>query len=100
MATTPEGKVKKAVRQILDRHDAYYFMPVQAGYGSMGLDFHCCHLGKAFFIETKAPGKKPTARQLVLINKLISHGAMVLVIDGEAGCKILDQWLTMVEKCT
>jgi dsRNA-specific ribonuclease len=95
MAITPEGKVKKRVRQILDAHNAYYFMPVQTGYGSAGLDFHGCHQGKAFFIETKAPGGKPTARQKLLIRDLIeSYGAAVFLVDGSAASlKLLEDWL-------
>lgn len=37
MATTPEGKVKKRVKEILDAMDAYYFMPTTAGYGRSGV---------------------------------------------------------------
>ena len=36
MATTPEGKVKKAVRRVLDELGAYYVMPVTGGYGKQG----------------------------------------------------------------
>ena len=87
---TPEGKVKAAVKKSLDAHGAYYFMPVQNGMGAPGLDFHCAHKGHAFFIETKAPGKKPTQRQEVTMAKMGKSGK-VFVIDGDTTA--LDQWL-------
>jgi hypothetical protein len=40
------------------------------GYGIPGLDFYICAFGKFLAIETKAPGKKPTARQTLTINEL------------------------------
>jgi hypothetical protein len=37
MATGPEGKVKNAVRKLLDRHGVYHFMPPGMGLGRSGL---------------------------------------------------------------
>lgn len=81
---TPEGKVKRRVSQILKRADAcYYFMPVQTGYGSPTLDYLGSSRGRAFAIETKAPGKKPTIRQKAIINEMKMAEMKVFVIDGE-----------------
>lgn len=82
MATTPEGKVKKEVIKILKAHGTYYFCPVQNGFGKPGLDFHCVHHALGFFIETKAPGKKPTPRQNLTIQEVQDAGGMVFIIDG------------------
>ena len=83
MASTPEGRVKKRVTQIIKRaSDVYYFMPVQTGYGSPTLDYLGCSRGRAFAIETKAPGKKPTARQEAIIKEMESAGMKVFVIAG------------------
>lgn len=82
MAVTPEGKVKKEVIKILKAHEAYYFCPVQNGFGKPGLDFHCVHHGLGFFIETKAPGKRPTPRQNITIQEVQKSSGMVFVIDG------------------
>jgi len=60
---TPEGEVKRDLRKWLDAQGIYYFMPVQTGYGKSTLDFLCCINGWFVGIETKAPGKVPTARQ-------------------------------------
>ena len=83
MANTPEGKVKRRVSTILKRSDScYYFMPVQTGYGSPTLDYLGSSRGRAFAIETKAPGKKPTIRQLAIIKEMERAEMKVFVIDG------------------
>lgn len=62
--TTPEGKVKKEIKEWLDGMGAYWFMPVQSGYGINGTpDLICCLHGRFLGIETKAPGKKPNPWQ-------------------------------------
>ena len=92
---TPEGKIKAKVREILAEHGVYLFQPVQWGMGATGLDFHCVAPpdGKALFIETKAPGKVPTARQEVLIAKLRKMGAKVFVISNDVTLAELKRWL-------
>lgn len=47
--------------------------------------------GKVQFIELKAPGKKPTALQLVQHQKLANLGFNVLVIDSKQG---VDDFIT------
>lgn len=80
---TPEGKVKRKVSKLLKASKGtYYFMPVQTGYGSPTLDYLGCSRGRAFAIETKAPGKQPTARQKVIINEMKQAGMKVFVIAG------------------
>lgn len=91
---TPEGKVKHAVKKLLVEHGAYYFMPVQTGYGAPALDFYVCLRGRFLAIETKAPKKKPTPRQLVVINDIKAAGGDAIVVDGTDDYKELKQWLT------
>jgi len=84
MAGTPEAKVKRHVSQTLKRAEAvYYFMPVQTGYGSPTLDYLGSSHGRAFAIETKAPGKKPTLRQVAIIREMEAAGMKVFVIAGD-----------------
>ena len=78
--STPEGRVKDSVKKTLTRFGVYYFMPVQTGYGKPGLDFHCILYGKAFCVETKAPGKKLTPRQEITKKEIEASGAPVFVI--------------------
>lgn len=82
---TPEGKVKAKIKRILNRAGAYYFMPVQTGYGVPTLDFLCFHVGNGFAIEAKAPGKKPTKRQEAIIHDIQLAEVEVFVIDGTDG---------------
>ena len=43
---TPEGRIKEYVKKHLRKIGAYFFMPVQVGYGETSLDFLCCVDGK------------------------------------------------------
>jgi hypothetical protein len=90
---TPERKVKEGVKKLLKLHGAYYLMPVMNGMGAPALDFHCIQNGRAFCIETKAPGKKPTPRQLLTIQSVVEAGGRCFVVDGEAGITELETWL-------
>ena len=91
---TPEGKVKKRVKHVLNSFENVYFeMPVPTGYGKSGLDFSCCVNGKALFIETKAPGEEPTPRQRETMTKQLAAGAAVFIISNERGCEVLSDWL-------
>jgi Holliday junction resolvase len=64
MATTPEGKVKAAVRKMLVKHGIYYFMPPGMGLGRSGIpDIIGCQNGKFIAIECKAGKGKTTALQ-------------------------------------
>jgi hypothetical protein len=94
MSVTPEGKVKKVVRKLLDSFpNVYYAMPVQGGYGAALLDFYGHCSGDFFAIETKAPGKKLTPRQEMIVTKIEASGGMVFVIDSEDGLGPLKIWL-------
>lgn len=78
---TPEGKLKDQVKAFLKERGAYYHMPVQTGYGVPTLDFIGCCMGRFFAIETKAPGKKPTARQNLTIREMQAAHAHVVWIN-------------------
>lgn len=84
MASTPEKKVKDAVKKILNSHNAYYFSPVTGGFGTSGIpDIVACIKGKFIGIETKAGKGKPTALQEKnLMNIMNTGGIAVLVNEG------------------
>lgn len=94
---TPEGKVKEAVKRLLRRHNVYWHMPVQNGMGAPSLDFICCCEGKYFAIETKAPGKQPTIRQLKTIQDIQLAKGKAFVIDGDDALLGLEMWLNEVQ---
>lgn len=94
---TPEGKVKQKVKALLKEAGAYYHMPVQNGMGAPTLDFIGCHQGNFFAIETKAPGKVPTARQEQTITEMRRSRGAVFVVDGtEATVAELRAWLAVI----
>ena len=79
---TPEGKVKKKVKTILDLAGAYWVMPMGTGFGHAGVtDFIACYRGKFIGIECKANGNKPTALQLKHMDQIIEAGGFAYVID-------------------
>lgn len=64
MAMTPEGRLKKKVKALLNERGAFSYMPVQNGMGVVGIpDFVCCYKGLLIGIETKAPLKNPTSAE-------------------------------------
>lgn len=89
---TPEGKVKAAVDLLLKRHGVYYLKPVQNGMGAPGLDYHGVHRGLGFAIETKAPGKHPTPRQINTAKAIHAAGGTVFLIDS-VDLTELSNWL-------
>ena len=98
--TTPEGRIKKLVKDVLHAQNVWYFMPVQMGYGGASLDFLPCIIKLKtgypfpFFIETKKPGKKPTPRQDNLIEQLRQdYNCKVWLIDSELDVQRLELWL-------
>jgi len=81
---TPEGKVKKKVKAILDELKVYHFSPMQNGMGRAGIpDIVACHNGKFVGIECKAGNNKPTALQERELNRILNAGGEAFVINEE-----------------
>jgi hypothetical protein len=79
---TPEGRVKKRVKEILNELGAYYTMPMGTGFSSSGApDFIICIAGLFYGIECKANGGKPTALQLKHHDDIRKAGGIAVVID-------------------
>jgi hypothetical protein len=81
---TPEGKVKDAVKKVLKKHGVWYFMPMQNGFGVVGIpDFICCFHGIFLGVETKAPGKREqtTPNQDRVLREIKEHGGYTIVVD-------------------
>jgi hypothetical protein len=93
MAMTPEGKVKKQVKEWLDKRGAYYYMPQSNGRGRVGApDFLICLNGRFVGVETKAPGKRSTTanqdREIRWINR---SGGYALVVDDVSQLELLGE---------
>ena len=80
MTTTPEGKVKKAVRILLDTMGIYHFMPPANGFGRAGIpDIIGCMDGHFIAIECKAGKGKTTALQDRELNLILNAGGTVFI---------------------
>jgi hypothetical protein len=92
---TPEGTVKKGVKNVLNKYNVWYFMPVQNGMGVVGVpDIIAClpmtvtqamvgkRVGLFVGIETKAPGKENTLtpNQKRQLNGIRNSGGFALVL--------------------
>jgi hypothetical protein len=96
MSTTPEGKVKAAIKSWLKARGIYYFMPVQTGRGVVGVpDFLCCWDGRFIGIEAKAPGKRSNTSALQDHQIMLIHqaGGAAVVVDDVAQLDVLARQL-------
>lgn len=81
---TPEGKVKKKIKNILEELGMYYFMPPANGYGRAGIpDFIICSKGQFIAIESKAQNNKPTALQERELQRITNAGGLALVVNED-----------------
>ena len=95
MAATPENRVKKQCRALLDDAGAYHFAPVTGGFGKSGVpDIIACFRGAFLGIECKAGGNKPTALQEREMQKIRDAGGTTLVIR-EDNIDKLQEWLNV-----
>ena len=95
---TPEGKVKAAIRVVLNKYRSqiYVYMPVPGGYGRSTIDYLGFASGLGFAIEAKKPKGKPTDRQSGIIEDIERGGAKVFVINDVNSLQELDNWLLTV----
>ena len=79
---TPESKVKKQVKKILDDLGAYHFSPMTAGFGRSGVpDIIACYKGKFIGIECKAGKNEPTLLQKHNMKMIQQNKGLAIVIN-------------------
>lgn len=93
---TPEGKIKVKVKNLLNAYACYHFWAVQTGMGARTLDCLGCHNGRAFAIETKAPGKKMTPQQESIAQRIEDSQCKVFVVSDLAELATLECWLRQI----
>ena len=95
---TPEGKVKKKIKELLDSFGdkAYVYMPVPGGYGKPTIDYLICFDGLFIGIEAKKPRGKPTLRQEGALEDIRAAGGSAFVIDDDDGVELLRKFLTAI----
>jgi len=94
MADTPEAKVKKKVKAVLESLGAYYTMPVAGVFGRSGVpDILCCINGRFVGIECKANGGKTTRLQDSNLDAIREAGGVAIVVNetniGSLGADLL-----------
>lgn len=90
-----EEHIKKAVKEVLAKHNAYDVMYVPAGFGKAGIpDFVVCVYGRFIGIETKLNAKRnpPTALQMKNLCEIQQAGGLAVVVD-ETNISSLDEVL-------
>lgn len=91
--STPEGKVKSALKKMLKHYGAYFTMPVMTGYATNGTpDFSVGHAGRYLAIEAKAGDGVPTELQWVRLREVERAGCSTMVIN-EQNLQLLEKWL-------
>ena len=82
MAMTPEAKVKKRVREMLDKLGIYHFSPPGMGLGRAGIpDIIACYNGHFVAVECKAGTNKPTPLQERELNRIMNAGGEAFVVN-------------------
>lgn len=100
MADTPEAKVKKKIKAVLNDNNIYYAMPVGSGYGNSGVpDFICCVCGYFIAIEAKAGKGTTTALQDKHLKQIKDCGGVALVIN-ETNMADLELHIEMAKNVT
>ena len=81
---TPEAKVKKHVKEILDSMGVYYFMPAMGNFGRAGIpDIIGCYNGRFIAIECKAGKGKTTALQDRELARISNADGLAYVVNED-----------------
>ena len=98
---TPEAKVKKKAKMVLDNLGAYHFSPMTGGYGNSGVpDIVACYEGYFLGIECKANGGKPTLLQKHNLERIASTGGYSVIVDEsnvEQLRELIQSWVNTVK---
>jgi Holliday junction resolvase len=79
---TPEAKIKKKVKQVLDDLGCYHFSPQTGGYGKSGVpDIIACLKSRFIAIECKAGKNTPTALQKHNLDLIKGAGGLAFVVN-------------------
>jgi Holliday junction resolvase len=96
MAMTPEAKVKKRVREMLDKLGIYHFSPPGMGLGRAGIpDIIACYNGHFVAIECKAGTNKPTPLQERELNRIMNAGGEAFVVNEDNITELHERLLWM-----
>ena len=97
-----EADVKVDVKEVLEKHGWFWWMPPSNTYGTAGIsDFHAVKNRLFMAVETKRGTKqpKPTANQIAFLQKMRDAGHFAFVVN-EDRVKHLDAFLGSFEIAT
>lgn len=88
-----ERDVKARVKQLLDKHQYFWWCPPANGYGKGGIsDFHAIKRGVFLAIETKFGANKPTALQVGFLDSIRQESGFAFVVS-DRNTHWLEVWL-------
>lgn len=99
--TTPEGKVKDAIKKLLKSYGTkvYYVMPATWGYGKSGApDFVICAAGRFLSVEAKSATGKPTPLQVIAMDSIREAGGSAYIVKDEPSLAALKSFLDFATK--
>lgn len=95
---TQEKHVKSRVKQLLEKHKWYWWMPPANGFGKGGIaDFNALRDGVFLAIETKVGKNKPTALQKSYLNEIMIHSGLAFVVNDQ-NIHWLEGWLAAFDR--
>jgi len=94
-ATTPEGKIKKKLVEMLKHEKVWYFFPAANGMGKAGIpDVICIVEGQFVGIECKADEtKKPTTLQLMCAKDIRNAGGYWFLVYDDYSIAEVEKWI-------
>jgi hypothetical protein len=84
VASTPEGKLKTKLRDLLSKRGIFHYVAAAGPYAQHGIpDIVAVWEGRAFYIEVKAPGKRSntTPNQDRMLRLIAEAGGISCVVD-------------------
>jgi hypothetical protein len=97
MSTTPEGKVKLALKKMLREEfpQVWTYWPVSNGMGAHGIpDLIMCAGGMFIGAEVKAPGKKVTLLQANQLQQIENAQGTPMILVGDEAVATLRAYLS------
>lgn len=95
---TDEKGVKRKVKQLLDKHGWFWWMPSANGYGTSGVsDFCALKAGVFLAVETKFGTNKPTEMQKAFLRSIQAESGFGFVVTDKS-LPEFEFWLAAFER--
>jgi hypothetical protein len=95
MATTPEGKVKRALDRMFHQERVWFYSPQAGPFGVAGIPDRVAVVGGLFLgVECKADkSKKPTRLQLKCMRDIEAAGGKCFVVYDDVTVEQVREWI-------